>query len=178
MFRDSPIRPSGAADIPVWRHCVHVEIDMEERLVWGYVEYFGTWCAIAQLGKCYLGQPTSWTYCVDPVTGDDLTVAVQVDLSAPKALIAEMCLAPARSSEIAREQLPDPQPLVDECIRAHDVEGRIEITGTSYTVENPSSGAIIKEMTGWMKNETSAPPSEDASTLSRPRSIARVRAAP
>ena len=36
MFRDSLVHPSGAADIPVWRHCVHVETDMEERLVWGY----------------------------------------------------------------------------------------------------------------------------------------------
>ena len=62
MFRDSPVCPSSAAEIPVWRHCVHVETDMEERLVWGYVEYFGTWCAIAQLGKCYLGQPASRTY--------------------------------------------------------------------------------------------------------------------
>ena len=55
---------------------------MEERLVWGYVEYFGTWCAVAQLGKCYMGPPTTWTYCVDPVTGEDLTEAVQVDLTA------------------------------------------------------------------------------------------------
>ena len=47
MFRDSSVRPRGAADLPLWRHCVHVETDMEERLVWGYVEYFGTWCAIA-----------------------------------------------------------------------------------------------------------------------------------
>ena len=106
IFRDSPVRPVGAAEVPVWRHCVHVESDMEERLVWGYVEYFGTWCAIAQLGKCYLGQPTSWTYCVDPVTGDDLTEAVRVDLSAAKGLINEMGAAPARQIDIANEQLP------------------------------------------------------------------------
>ena len=148
MFRDSPVRPLGTADIPVWRHCVHVETDMEERLVWGYVEYFGTWCAIAQLGKCYLGQPTSWTYCVDPVTGGDLTEAVEVDLSAAKGLVNEMGVAPARQFDIANEQLPYPQPLVDACMRAHGVEGKIEITGTSYTVaETPPTGAIIKEMT-------------------------------
>ena len=147
MFRDSPVRPRGAADIPVWRHCVHVETDMEERLVWAYVEYFGTWCAIAVLGKCYLGQPARWTYCVDPVTGQDLTEAVDVDLTAAKALITEMCVAPARSRDIAREQVPNQQPLLDECLRAHGVEGRIEITGTSYAEENRYGAASIREMT-------------------------------
>ena len=147
IFRESPVRPSRAAQIPVRRHCVHVETDMEERLVWGYVEYFGTWCAVAQLGKCYMGPPTTWTYCVDPVTGEDLTEALQVDLTAAKGLINEMSAAPARSQDIRNEQLPDPQPLVDECTRAHGVEGRIEVTGTSYSLEKPSSAAIIREMT-------------------------------
>ena len=164
MFRDSPVRPGGAADIPLWRHCVHVETDMEERLVWGYVEYFGTWCAIAQLGKCYLGQPASWTYCVDPVTGEDLTEAVQVDLTAAKGLISEMSAAPARAPDIAREQVPDPQPLLDECVRVHGVAGRIEIVGTSYSQENPYGGANIREMTLVDRDdETSASPSESAS---------------
>ena len=152
MFRDSPVRPRGVADIPLWRNCVHVETDMDERLVWGYVEYFGTWCAIAQLGKCYLGERTSWTYCVDPVTGVNLTKTVQVDLSAAKALINELCAAPARAPDIAREQVPDPQPLLDECIRVHAVEGRIEITGTSYSQENPYGEANIREMI-WVDEE-------------------------
>lgn len=26
-----------------------------QREVWGYAEFYGTWCAIALLGKCYLG---------------------------------------------------------------------------------------------------------------------------
>ena len=147
MFRDSPVHPLGAADIPVWRHCVHVETDMEERLVWGYAEYFGTWCAIAQLGKCYLGSPNRWTYCMDPVSGDDLTETVQVDLSAAKALVNEMCVAPARSPDIAREQVPNPQTLFDECRRAHGVEGRIEVTATSYAEDNPFDAASIREMT-------------------------------
>ena len=147
MFRDSPVCPLGEVAIPVWRHCVHVETDMEEKLVWGYVEYFGTWCAIARLGKCYLGQPTQWTYCVDPVTGDDLTEAVDVDLTAAKGLINEMCVAPARSRDIAKEQLPDPQPLADECVRTHGVDGKFAITGTSYSEEIPYGGATIKEMT-------------------------------
>jgi hypothetical protein len=33
MFRDSPVRPLGEVAIPVWRHCMHVETDMEEKPV-------------------------------------------------------------------------------------------------------------------------------------------------
>ena len=139
MFRESPLRPSGDVAIPIWRHCVHVETDMESRMVWGYVEYFGTWCAIARLGKCYLGEPTQWTYCVDPVTGENLTEAVQVDLSAAKALIHEMRVAPARMREIAREQLPNPQPLLDACLRAHGVDGSLAITALSHAKEPPDN---------------------------------------
>ena len=111
-----------------------------------------------------MGEPLSWTYCVDPVTGDDLTQAVEVDLSAAKGLINEMCLAPARSRDIATEQVPDPQPLVDACIRADGVDGRIEITGTAYAEDNPFGGVSITELT-WVDedDESSASPSEDAS---------------
>ena len=106
---------------------------MDARTVWGYVEYFGTWCAIARLGKCYLGEPARSTYCVDPVTGVDLTDLVQVDLSAAKALVHEMTVAPARMPDIRMEQVSDPQPLIDACLREPGVEGSIVITGTSYS---------------------------------------------
>ena len=147
MFCDSPVHPVDDVAIPVWRHCVHVETDMEARMVWGYVEYFGTWCAISRLGKCYLGQPTQRTYCVDPVTGENLTEAVQVDLSAAKGLIHEMRVAPARMRDIAREQLPDPQPLLDACLRAHGVDGSLAITALSHAKDPPDGGATIREMT-------------------------------
>ena len=131
MFRDSPVRPLHGAALPAWRHCVHVETDIELRLVWGYVEYFGTWCATAWLGKNYFGPPTQWTYCVDPITGEDLTDAVQVDLRPAKGLINEM-RGLVRARDIAKEQIPDPQPLIDACLRAHGNDGRISITATSY----------------------------------------------
>ena len=149
MFRDSALRWSPDAAVPPWRHCVHVENDGEKRLVWGYVEYFGTWCAIALLGKHYSGSPFGWTYCVDPVTGDDLTDTVQVDLQPAKDLIDQMRL-PSRAREIASEQVPDPQPLIDACLRAHGIDGRISIVATSY--DEMCGGAEIKEMT-WLDGQ-------------------------
>ena len=152
MFRDSPIRPSGERALPIWRHCAHVETDTEQHEVWGYAELYGTWCAIALLGKCYLGREVRSTYCVDPVTGEDLSCAVQVDLTAAKALIDEMRAAPARAPDIAREQIPDPNPLLQECLRAHDAEGTMAIVGKSYSQENPYAEVTIREMT-WLDDE-------------------------
>ena len=149
MFRDSPLQWSPGATVPPWRHCVHVESDSEKRLVWGYVEYFGTWCVIALLGKHYSGSPVKWTYCVDPVTGDNLTDTVQVDLQPAKALVDQMRL-PSRAREIASEQVPDPQPLIDACLRAHGIDGRISIVATSY--DEMCGGTEIKEMT-WIDGQ-------------------------
>ena len=152
MFRESPIHPSGETSLPIWRHCAHVETDTEQREVWGYAEFYGTWCAIALLGKCYLGRPVRNTYCVNPVTGEDLSGAVQVDLTAAKALIDEMRAAPARAPDIRREQIPDPNPLLQECLRAHGVEGTMAIVGTSYSAEKPCAEVTIREMT-WLDDE-------------------------
>ena len=135
IFRDSPVRYSGSVEIPTWRHCVHVETDIEEHLVWGYVEYFGTYCAIARIGKCYMGRPVSSTYCVDPVTGADLTRKVQVDLAAAKALISEADAAPARRPDIVREQLPDHRPLINACLQLRGGEQTLEITVRSLPEE-------------------------------------------
>ena len=85
-IRKSCIRPSGQVPIPIWRHCVHVEADEAEHVIWGYTEFFGTFNAIAQIGIGYRGQSLEWTYCVDPVTGDDLSGAVQVDLTIAKSV--------------------------------------------------------------------------------------------
>ena len=135
IFRDSPVRCPREKQIPVWRHCVHIETDCEEHLVWGYLEYFGTYCVIARLGKCYMGRPVSWTYCVDPITGDDLSEEVKVDLGAAKALIYEAEAAPSRRPEIVRENLPSLAPLIEACAQLHGVQGELKITTRSLTEE-------------------------------------------
>ena len=63
-----------------------------------------------------------------------------------------MRVAPARSRDIAREQLPDPQPLLDACLRAHGVDGSLAITALANAKETPDSGATIREMT-WIDGE-------------------------
>ena len=143
----SPVRFRGAGELPVRRHCVHVETDAEECAVWGYLELYGTFTAMAQLGTDYTGPPTAWTYCVDPVTGANLTDDIMVDLTAPKRLMEEARQAPARIPEIWAEQAPNPQRLVDECLLAHRVPGHIVVTETSYGSARPDDGSTIHEIT-------------------------------
>ena len=67
-----------------------------------------------------------------------------VDLSAAKGLIEEMSAAPARAPDIAREQLPDTQSLLDACLRLHGVEGRIKVVGTSSAIPAGEVGGSVR----------------------------------
>ena len=146
-IRQSCIQPSGEVPIPIWRHCVHVESDEAAHVIWGYTEFFGTFNAIAQIGLGYRGQTLEWTYCVDPVTGDDLSGAVQLDLTKAKSVLNEVRTAPERGHDIAAQQAPDLQPLVDECLRAQGIEGKVEIVSSWLGTNEPDSEATISEMT-------------------------------
>lgn len=159
-IRTSPVYRTDTSELPIRRHCVHVETDTDEQAVWGYLELFGTISSLAQLGTQYTGPPTSWSYCVDPVTGTNLTDDVTVDLTAPKGLMEDARRAPKRVTEIWSENAPDLQPLMDECLRMHKVVGDIAITETSYGSIQPEEGAKIHEIT-LLTNEQSA--SDDSS---------------
>ena len=158
----SPVRFSGAGELPVRRHCVHVETDAEERAVWGYLELYGTFTAIAQMGTGYTGPPTGWTYCIDPMTGANLTDDITVDLTAPKRLMEEARRIPARIPEIWAEQTPNPQQLVDECLLAHRVPGHIIVTDASYGVDRPDDVATIHDIT-LLSSEGHEPPAQGSS---------------
>ena len=93
-IRNSCIQPTGEMPIAIWRHCVHVESDEAAQVIWGYTEFFGTFNAIAQIGMGYRGQRLEWTYCVDPVTGDDLSGAVRVDLTEAQSVLNEVRYGP------------------------------------------------------------------------------------
>ena len=151
-IRESCLQSLSPAPIPIWHHCVHVEADDVEHVIWGYAEFFGTFNVIAQIGKGYKGKSIKWTYCVDPVTGDDLSGAVQVDLTTAKRLLNEVRAAPERADDIAIEQAPDLQPLVDECLRAHGIEGQVDVISTWLGTNEPHSEATIGEMT-WIDRE-------------------------
>ena len=146
-IRKSCIQPSGQVPIPIWRHCVHVEADEAAHVIWGYTEFFGTFNAIAQIGMGYRAQTLEWTYCVDPVTGEDLSGAVQVDLTIAKSVLNEVRTAPERVLDIAAQQAPDLQPLVDECLRAQGIKGKVDIISSWLGTNEADSEATISEMT-------------------------------
>jgi hypothetical protein len=69
-------RPTG---VPV--HCVHVNGDPDSQLVRGYLEYFGVMRVVMCLSSSYSGDEFSATYSVNPVTGEELDLAVDLDLT-------------------------------------------------------------------------------------------------
>ena len=69
-------RPVG---IPL--HCVHVEGDNDSKLVKGYVEYFGHVRYVLLLSSTYQGPSFSNTYSVNPMTGEEIELQVNIELS-------------------------------------------------------------------------------------------------
>ena len=142
----SPVCHSDKGELPIRRHCVHVETDTDEGAVRGYLELFGTFTAIAVLGTNYTGPVSKWTYCIDPLTGTNLTDVITVDLTASKRLMEEACRSPERLPEIWVAHAPDLQPLIDECLHARGVVGDIAITETSYGPNRPEEGLRIHDV--------------------------------
>lgn len=79
-YEDDPVegRPEG---MPL--HCVSVSADPAERLVLGYVEFFGIYRMVVCLGRDYTGPAMCLTYAVDPRSGEtlDLKVRLKVGLN-------------------------------------------------------------------------------------------------
>ena len=69
------VRPAG---VPI--HCIHVNGDPESKLIRGYVEYFGVMRVVMCLSSSYSGNVFSTTYAIDPTTGEELNLSVDLDL--------------------------------------------------------------------------------------------------
>lgn len=62
-------------------HCVHVIGCSSDSTLLGYVEFYGLWRMVLCLSETYTGEGFSHTYTIDPVSGSELDVAVNMDLS-------------------------------------------------------------------------------------------------
>lgn len=74
-------------DVPV--HCVHVEGREGEHSLVGYIELFSLWRAVICLSTTYSGPDFSETYAVDPTSGSE--IAIDVDLRLPVAEMLSAC---------------------------------------------------------------------------------------
>ena len=66
-------RPEG-----IFFHCVHVQGNEETGKVLGYVEYFGYQRIVVVLSDSYRGSQFSACYAVDPVTGNEIPLTVEL----------------------------------------------------------------------------------------------------
>lgn len=69
-------RPPGT-----FPHCVYVCGDPSARQVLAYVEYFGYQRIVACLSSQYEGEPFSSFYALDPVSGKELDVDIELEIS-------------------------------------------------------------------------------------------------
>lgn len=72
-------RPEG---IPL--HCVSIKGCSKTKQVIGYVEYFGVQRVVLCLAGSYEGSDLSDTYAINPITGEELTLLVDLNLSNPE----------------------------------------------------------------------------------------------
>ena len=62
-------------------HCVSIKGCSKTKQVIGYVEYFGVQRVILCLARSYKGKDVSDTYAINPITGEELTLLVDLNLS-------------------------------------------------------------------------------------------------
>ena len=62
-------------------HCVHVIGRSSDSILLGYVEFCGLWRMVLCLSETYKGGDFSHTYAIDPVSGNELDIAIKMDLS-------------------------------------------------------------------------------------------------
>ena len=71
----------------VFFHCVFVRGDPETRQVLGYVEYFGFQRIVLCLSSNYDGESFSRCYAIDPISGNELDIEVNLALT-PEEIVA------------------------------------------------------------------------------------------
>lgn len=78
-FYDSDLVKNRPEGTPF--HCVSIKGCSETKQVIGYVEYFGVQRVVLCLSDSYEGEGISSTYAINPITGEELSLAVELSLS-------------------------------------------------------------------------------------------------
>ncbi|MBE0448829.1 MAG: HNH endonuclease [Actinobacteria bacterium] len=78
-FYDSDLVKNRPEGTPF--HCVSIKGCNETKQVIGYVEYFGVQRVVLCLSDSYEGEDISSTYSINPITGEELSLAVELNLS-------------------------------------------------------------------------------------------------
>ena len=65
----------------IFPHCIWIRGDSLQRQLIAYVEYFGYQRIVACLSSTYSGEEFSCGYAIDPVTGKELDIEVDIDIT-------------------------------------------------------------------------------------------------
>ena len=124
-----------------WIHCVHIETDDKEHYVWGYVELFGTFRFTGIIGRKYMGETHSMTYCIDIAAGEE--VSVDVDMTQAKELFRQHHCGEKSVPEIWQQNAPNLQPLVDWGLERQGLKGMIRVELDRYSTTRPEGKTRI-----------------------------------
>ena len=78
-FYESDLVKNRPQDTPI--HCVSVKGCDKSNQVIAYVEYFGVQRMVLGLGTNYTGEAISNTYSINPITGEELELSVELNLT-------------------------------------------------------------------------------------------------
>ena len=62
-------------------HCVYVEGNSEKSTIVAYIEYYSIWRTVLCLSRSYFGRDFTHTYAINPISGEQLDIAINFDLS-------------------------------------------------------------------------------------------------
>ena len=144
-----PLRQSAVEDKERerrWIHCVHVEADLEQKFVYGYLELYGTFRFSAIIGRAYLGGKKSITLGFDvEASRHTKKGSLVVDLKQAKDWFLRHHCGRMSVREIWEANGFDVQELVAWGLNRQNQSSKILVERDRYTTTKPSRETKIVE---------------------------------
>lgn len=142
-------------------HVLVVIGNPEEKLLYGYAEFFGGLSVISVLNENYKGPECFFSYCINPLCGEEKSVNVQVSLS------REHILDIIKKREINFEQFSQQLMVIESKIRdIHPINEIVKKTLSKYKSEEVEMMDIVNELSFELL-EYFKPRIEEASKMKR-----------
>lgn len=126
-------------NVPI--HVVHVNGDPGNSLVLGYLEYFGMIRVVMYLSSNYSGGAFSETYCIDPTTGQELDLFVDLYLTDDE--IQEVLLGRKKDPDIKAQIIKS---VMDATFEKHNIEEKERVINDALQYAFANCGAVEGEM--------------------------------
>ena len=133
-------------------HCVHVVGCSTDSTMLGYIEFYGVWRMVLCLSETYVGKDFSRTYAIDPTTGGELDIVINLDL--PVSEIREAYKYRRYDEAVFREAFCDVMDTVMEVGFRRELDRTSERAITAaYAKSGVAEGDPVTEELAWQLAE-------------------------